>query len=245
MKKLIVLGLCAAFLAGCNEMGASRKTSLVTEKEKLSYALGSIFGMQAHAQLVARDSIDLDLAVFNQAFVEHYKMDSAKYLLSDSMVRVVLNDFSEKLRAEQMKKDSIANAKTLEEGRAFLAKNKTAEGVVTTESGLQYKVIAEGKGKSPADSAIVSVHYVGKLLDGSEFDSSIKRGQPSKFPINAVIPGWTELLKLMKVGGKVVAWIPSELAYGTYGRPPMIPGNSVLEFEVELLDIVAADSAQK
>ncbi len=245
MKKLIALGLCAAFLAGCNELGASRKTSLVTEKEKVSYALGSIFGMQAHAQLVARDSIDLDLNVFKQAFVEHYNQDSAKYLLSDSAVKAVLNDFSANLQAERQKKDSIASAKTLEEGLAFLAKNKTAEGVIVTESGLQYKVITEGKGESPNDSSTVSVHYTGKLLDGSEFDSSVKRGQPAEFPVRAVIPGWTELLKLMKVGGKVVAWIPSELAYGTYGRPPMIPGNSVLEFEVELLSVKAPDTAKK
>lgn len=245
MKKLIALGLCAAFLAGCNELGASRKTSLVTEKEKVSYALGSIFGMQAHALLVARDSIDLDLNVFKQAFVEHYNQDSAKYLLSDSAVKAVLNDFSANLQAERQKKDSIASAKTLEEGLAFLAKNKTAEGVIVTESGLQYKVITEGKGESPNDSSTVSVHYTGKLLDGSEFDSSVKRGQPAEFPVRAVIPGWTELLKLMKVGGKVVAWIPSELAYGTYGRPPMIPGNSVLEFEVELLSVKAPDTAKK
>lgn len=245
MKKLIVLGLCAAFLAGCNEIGLFRKTVLVTEKEKISYALGSIFGMQAHAQLVARDSIDLDLEVFKQAFVEHYNQDSAKYLLSDSALKAVLNDFSANLQAEHRKKDSIANAKTLEEGVAFLAKNKTAEGVVVTESGLQYKVITEGNGESPNDSSTVSVHYTGKLLNGSEFDSSIKRGQPAEFPVRAVIPGWTELLKLMKTGGKVVAWIPSELAYGTYGRPPMIPGNSVLEFEVELLGVKAPDSAKK
>lgn len=245
MKKLIAIGLCAAFFAGCNEFCASRKTSLVTEKEKVSYALGSVFGMQAHAQLVARDSIDLDLEVFKQAFVEHYNKDSAKYLLSDSAVKAVLNDFSVNLQAERQKKDSIASAKTLEEGLAFLAKNKTAEGVIVTESGLQYKVITEGKGESPNDSSTVSVHYTGKLLDGSEFDSSVKRGQPAEFPVRAVIPGWTELLKLMKAGGKVVAWIPSELAYGTYGRPPMIPGNSVLEFEVELLSVKAPDSAKK
>ncbi len=245
MKKLIALGLCAAFFVGCNEIGSARKTSLVTEKEKVSYALGSIFGMQAHAQLVARDSIDLDLEVFKQAFVEHYNQDSAKYLLSDSLVKVVLNDFSANIQAERKKKDSIANAKTLEEGVAFLSKNKTAEGVVVTASGLQYKVIAEGAGETPNDSSTVSVHYTGKLLDGSEFDSSVKRGQPAEFPVRAVIPGWTELLKLMKVGGKVVAWIPSELAYGVYGRPPMIPGNSVLEFEVELLSVKAPDSAKK
>ncbi len=201
--------------------------------------------MQAHAQLVARDSIDLDLDVFKQAFVEHYNRDSAKYLLSDSLVKEVLNDFSAKLQAERKKKDSIASAKTLEEGVAFLAKNKTVEGVIVTASGLQYKVIAEGTGESPNDSSTVSVHYTGKLLDGSEFDSSVKRGQPAEFPVRAVIPGWTELLKLMKTGGKVVAWIPSELAYGTYGRPPMIPGNSVLEFEVELLSVKAPDSAKK
>ena len=240
MKKLLALGMAAALLAGCNDLGAkSGKTSLVTEKDKYSYALGANFGSQAHYQLVTRDSVALDLDAFYQGFKERYLADSANYLMNDSLVYATLNAFSQDLQKKKMEKDSIASAKNLAEQEEFLAKNKTAEGVITTESGLQYKVITEGNGAIPTDSSIVSVHYTGTLLNGKEFDSSVKRGQPAEFPVGAVIPGWTELLKLMKVGGKVQAWIPSALGYGPSGRQPMIPGNSLLIFEVELLEIKA------
>ena len=246
MKKLIAIGLCAAFLAGCDCIGGGAgKTALVTEKDNYSYAIGANFGMQAHGQLVARDSIDLDLDAFFQGFKDRYFQDSTKYLLNDSAVLAVLNDFSQKLQQKKISKDSAIAAKNLADQEAFLAQNKTAEGVITTESGLQYKVITEGKGEIPTDSSIVTVHYAGKLLDGKEFDSSIKRGQPAEFPVKAVIPGWTELLKTMKVGGKVEAWIPSNLAYGPNGRQPLIPGNSLLVFEVELLGVKAPAAPAK
>lgn len=238
MKKLLALGLCSLFFFGCNEMGAT-KSKLVTEKDKYSYALGAHFGTQAHYQLVQRDSIDLDLAVFMQAFMERYKQDSSKYLMNDSLVFATLNEFSQKIQQEKLAKDSVAAVKNLEEETAFLAKNKSEAGVVTTASGLQYKIITEGKGATPGDSSIVTVNYEGKLLNGQEFDSSIKRGQPAEFPIAAVIPGWTEMLKLMKVGEKVQVWIPSALAYGPRGRQPQIPGNSLLSFEMELLGVKA------
>lgn len=247
MKKWIVLGLSFALFVGCDEMNSTvGKKSLVTEKDRYSYAIGANFGEQAYNQMVARDSIDLDMNAFYQGFKDRYAHNSSAYLMNDSTVMVVLNEFSMKLMQQKMTKDSIASAKNLAEQEAFLAKNKAAEGVVTTESGLQYKVIAEGSGETPADTSIVSVHYTGKLLDGKEFDSSVKRGQPAEFPVKAVIPGWTELLKLMKVGGKVQAWIPSQLGYGPNGRPG-IPGNSLLEFEVELLGIkkVEAPAAQQ
>ncbi len=243
MKKWIVLGLSFALFVGCDQLcSKSGKKSLVTEKDKYSYSIGANFGMQAYTQMVARDSIDLDMDAFIQGFKDRYEHDSTKYLMNDSMVGAALNEFSMKLMQQKISKDSIAAAKNLAEQEAFLAKNKTAEGVVTTESGLQYKVIVEGTGETPTDSSIVSVHYTGKLLDGKEFDSSIKRGQPAEFPVKAVIPGWTELLKLMKVGGKAQAWIPSQLGYGPNGRPGVIPGNSLLEFEVELLGIKKAEA---
>ncbi len=241
MKKTLVLGLCAVFFFGCNEFcQKSGKASLATEKENVSYAIGANFGIQAYHQMVVRDSIDLDMDAFYQGFKDRYSQDSSKYLMNDSMVSVTLQEFSMKLMQEKMKKDSVVAAKAMEEQEAFLAKNKTAEGVVVTESGLQYKVITAGTGETPTDSSVVSVHYTGKLLNGTEFDSSIKRGQPAEFPVKAVIPGWTELLKLMKVGGKVQAWIPSNLAYGPSGRPGTIPGNSLLVFEVELLGVKAS-----
>ena len=239
-KVIVAAGALALVLTGCDQLcpnqGPKTKTALVTEKDKYSYALGAHFGNQAQFQLVTRDSIDLDLDLFIQAFVERYKQDSAKYLMADSTIFQTLTELSQSRQAEKARKDSIAAANNKAAGEAFLAQNKTAEGVVTTESGLQYKVMTEGTGVTPSDSDVVKVHYTGTLLDGTKFDSSIDRGEPLEFPIGAVIPGWTEMLKLMKVGEKVTAWIPSDLAYGPRGRGPQIPGNSMLIFEMELID---------
>ena len=237
-KVIVAAGALALLLTGCDQLcqGPKTKTALVTEKDKYSYALGAHFGNQAQFQLVTRDSIDLDLDLFIQAFVERYKQDSAKYLMADSTIFQTLTELSQSRQAEKARKDSIAAAENKAKGEAFLAKNKTAEGVVTTESGLQYKVITEGTGVTPSDTDVVKVHYTGTLLDGTKFDSSVDRGEPLEFPIGAVIPGWTEMLKLMKVGEKVTAWIPSDLAYGPRGRGPQIPGNSLLVFEMELID---------
>ena len=243
-KVIVAAGALALLLTGCDQLcqGPKTKTALVTEKDKYSYALGAHFGNQAHFQLVTRDSIDLDLDLFIQAFVERYNQDSAKWLMADSVIFQTLTDLSQARQAEKAKKDSIAAANNKAAGEAFLAQNKTAEGVVTTESGLQYKVITEGTGATPVDGDIVKVHYTGTLLDGTKFDSSVDRGEPLEFPIGAVIPGWTEMLKLMKVGEKVTAWIPSDLAYGPRGRGPQIPGNSTLVFEMELIDTRSADA---
>ncbi len=242
IRMLLAVGLCSVVLFGCNEMGgAASKKALVTEKDKYSYALGAHFGTQAHFQLVQRDSIDLDLAVFVQAFMERYNQDSVKYLMTDSVVFATLNDFSMKKQQEKVAKDSVAAIANLTAQKTFLDKNKTEAGVITTASGLQYKIITQGAGAVPGDSSIVTVHYTGTLLDGKKFDSSIDRGQPAEFPIAAVIPGWTEMLKLMKVGTKVQAWIPSELGYGPRGRMPMIPGNSLLVFDMELLGAKSAN----
>ena len=245
-KLIVAAGAIAMLMGGCDQFcadqGSSAKKNLVTDKDRYSYALGAHFGNQAHFQLVTRDSIDLDIDLFIQAFKERYMQDSAKYLMTDSVVFANLMELQQKNNEERAKKDSIANEERKAAGAAFLATNKTAEGVVTTESGLQYKVITEGTGATPGDSDIVKVHYTGTLLDGTKFDSSVDRGQPLEFPINAVIPGWTEMLKLMKVGEKVTAWIPSDLAYGPFGRPPQIPGNSMLIFEMELIETHAAEA---
>ena len=238
-KMILAVGALAMLMTGCEpcKSAVAEKTSLVTEKDKYSYALGAHFGNQARYQLVTRDSIDLDLDLFIQAFKERYNSDSAKFLMNDSVIMETLNKLSADRQAEKVRKDSIAAAKNKADGEAFLAANKTAEGVVTTESGLQYKVITEGTGATPTDNDKVKVHYTGTLLDGTKFDSSVDRGQPLEFPVTAVIAGWTEMLKLMKVGAKVVAWIPSDLAYGPRGNRA-IPGNSVLKFEMELIDVI-------
>ncbi len=244
-KLILAAGAFAMLMTGCDlcKSASAEKTSLVTEKDKYSYALGAHFGNQARFQLVTRDSIDLDLDLFIQAFKERYNEDSAKFLMNDSIIMETLNKLSEDRQAEKARKDSIAAAKNKADGEAFLASNKTAEGVVTTASGLQYKIVTEGTGATPTDEDKVKVHYTGTLLDGNKFDSSVDRGQPLEFPVTAVIPGWTEMLKLMKVGEKVIAWIPSELAYGPRGNRA-IPGNSVLKFEMELLEVIPPAKAE-
>lgn len=138
--------------------------------------------------------------------------------------------------AKRDQKTTQASAAEKAKGEAFLNTNRAAEGVKETPSGLQYKVITEGGGDSPSSEDVVEVHYTGKLLDGTVFDSSVERGQPVKFPLNGVIPGWTEGLQLMKPGAKYILYIPSSLAYGDRGTGP-IPGGATLIFEVELLSI--------
>ena len=199
--------------------------TIITQGTTASYALGAYLGKQVHDQVVARDSINLNIDVFCQAFKIRFKENSAKYLLNDEEAHAILLDASKRKDAERRRANDD-----------FLVKNKKAKGVTTTKSGLQYKVIAKGKGATPSSTDIVKVHYTGTLINGKKFDSSFDRGEPLEFKVDAVIPGWTEMLELMKVGEKVIAWIPPHLAYGEDGRPPKIPGHSVLVFEMELLD---------
>jgi FKBP-type peptidyl-prolyl cis-trans isomerase FkpA len=143
-------------------------------------------------------------------------------------------------KKEMEGKMAEAGTKSKKVGEDFLAGNKSKEGVKTTPSGLQYKVLKEGKGAKPKATDVVKVHYRGTLVDGTEFDSSYKRGEPIEFPLNGVIKGWTEGVQLMTPGSKYQFFIPSELAYGEEGRPPTIPGNSALIFEVELIEVKPA-----
>ncbi len=148
----------------------------------------------------------------------------------------VFRELNVALSEEQAAKADAEAIDNLEKGTAFLEENGKKEGVITTESGLQYEVITKGDGKIPADTSVVNVHYEGKLLDGTIFDSSYERGEPISFPLNQVIPGWTEGLQLMPVGSTYMLYIPSNLGYGSQTSGP-IPGNSVLIFKVELLGI--------
>jgi FKBP-type peptidyl-prolyl cis-trans isomerase len=138
-----------------------------------------------------------------------------------------------------------AGATAKAEGDAFLAENAKKEGVKSTPSGLQYKVLTEGDGAMPAATDTVKVHYTGTFIDGKKFDSSVDRGEPATFGVDQVIPGWTEALQLMKVGSKWQLAIPSDLAYGPQGRGAQMPPNSVLLFDVELIEIVKAEAAAK
>ncbi len=150
----------------------------------------------------------------------------------------IMKDFQGKLRAAAQAESARRSSANLAAGKEFLQKNAKKEGVVTTASGLQYQVLREGQGDSPKADDVVRVHYEGSLLDGTVFDSSIRRGEPAEFPLNQVISGWTEALQLMKKGGKARLFIPPELAYGTRGAGGMIGPDSTLIFDVELLDIL-------
>jgi FKBP-type peptidyl-prolyl cis-trans isomerase len=224
--------LAAATVAAFGVSGvAFAKDKLETERDKVSYMVG----MQIGASL-QQIKDEVDLPVLFQAIETTLKAGTP--LLSAEDAQEVQKSFAERLQSKHAAEQAAAAKKNKDEGEAFMAQNKGKKGVSTTASGLQYQVVTQGKGAKPAATDTVSVHYTGTLLDGTKFDSSVDRGQPATFALNAVIPGWTEALQLMPVGSKYTLWIPSELAYGDRGTPGPIGPNATLKFEVELLEIV-------
>jgi FKBP-type peptidyl-prolyl cis-trans isomerase len=205
---------------------AANSAPLESDKEKISYAIGQQIGTQIKSQ-----GVDIDIATFTRS-IEGAVQGKPSELNAEEIQAAML-----KLRDNamaKMKKEADENAV---KGKKFLDENKAKPGVKVTASGLQYKVVKEGTGPQPKASDKVKVHYKGTLLDGTEFDSSYKRNQPAEFPLQGVIKGWTEGIPLMKTGSTYTFYIPAELAYGPQGRPG-IPGNSVLTFDVELLEIL-------
>ncbi|MFO0952879.1 MAG: FKBP-type peptidyl-prolyl cis-trans isomerase [Isosphaeraceae bacterium] len=200
-------------------------------KSKASYGLGLSLGKNLKAQ-----SVDIDPELLARGLKDG--LTGAKPMLTDEQIQAVMQEFQQQLVAKRMEASKVAAEKNLKDGEAFLAANKAKPGVVTLPSGLQYKVVKEGTGKTPKATDTVSTHYTGTLLDGTKFDSSVDRGQPASFPVNGVIKGWTEALQLMKVGAKWQLFIPSGLAYGPNPPPgsPIGP-NSVLVFDIELLGV--------
>jgi len=164
-------------------------------------------------------------------------MSGGKTLMTDQEYVATMTAFKQEMSQRQIAKMKEMSDKNLKDGEQFLAENKTREGVVTLPSGLQYKVIKEGAGKTPKSTDTVTVNYKGTLINGTEFDSSYRRGQPATFPVKGVIPGWIEALQLMKEGAKWELYIPSNLAYGEKGAGRTIPPNSALIFEVELISV--------
>ncbi len=211
--------------------GVAFGQELTTEKDKISYMVG----MQIGGSLTQiKDEIDVNVVI--QAMQSALRGEEPK--LSQEEAMALQQTFAQKLQGKREAEMQAMAGKNKAEGEAFLAKNKSEKGVSTTASGLQYQVVNAGSGAKPAATDTVKVHYVGTLLDGTKFDSSVDRGEPAQFALNAVIPGWTEALQLMPVGAKYTLWIPSELAYGDRGTPGPIGPNATLRFEVELIEIV-------
>src|SRR2546428_12719221 len=200
-------------------------------KEKASYSIGVSIGKNFKAQ-----GADLNLEIVLQGMKD--AVEGKKTLMTDQEIQETMMSFSAQVRAKAQEKQKEAGQKNRKEGEAFLAENQKKEGVKTTPSGLQYKVITMGTGPKPTTNDTVVTHYRGTLIDGTEFDSSYKRGEPATFPVTGVIKGWTEALQLMPVGSKWQLVIPSNLAYGQNGPPGSpIGSNSTLNFEIEVTSI--------
>jgi FKBP-type peptidyl-prolyl cis-trans isomerase FklB len=206
---------------------------LKTQKDKNSYAIGMFYGNQLHQNGVDLDVIDP--AIFARALKD--ALSGSKALLTPEEQRALLTQLQTDMRAKQQAKMQQLGVANKTAGEAFLAENKTKNGVVTTASGLEYKVLQEGTGPRPTADDTVVCNYRGTLIDGTEFDSSYKHGQPATFPVKGVIKGWTEALQLMPVGSKWQLVLPPDLAYGDRGAGPQIGPNATLVFEVELLSI--------
>ena len=217
--------------------------TLKTQKDKTSYAIGMNIGAGVAAKL-KQQPLDVDQAVLLRGFKD--ALAGSKTLLTEEEERTVLTQLSTEARKkqeEQMKVAADANKKV---GDEFLAANKTKDGVVTLPSGLQYKILTEGTGPKPTPADTVTCNYRGTLINGTEFDSSYKRGQPASFPVTGVIKGWTEALQLMPVGSKWQLFVPPDLGYGDRGADPRsgIGPGAALIFEVELLSIQSKDQGK-
>jgi FKBP-type peptidyl-prolyl cis-trans isomerase FklB len=204
---------------------------LKDQKDKVSYSIGLNIGFNFKKQNVDLNP-DALLAGVKDALAD-------KPQLTEQQVKETMAAFSKDMTDKQKQ----AGEKNRAEGEKYLADNKKKDGVKTTASGLQYKVLKDGSGASPTANDTVTVNYRGTLIDGTEFDSSYKRGEPATFPVSGVIKGWTEALQLMKKGAKYQLFIPATLAYGDRGAPPDIQPNSTLIFEVELMDVKSAGGA--
>ena len=232
MRLAIAALLACALTSGLTAAPAwaQDKSALQTPQDKVSYSIGLSVGRNLKSQ---------DVAVSADKFMLGLR-DALKgegQLLTDEEVREVMFAYQMERRTKQMEAQEKAGEASKKEGEDYLAANKKKKGVKTTASGLQYKVLKEGNGKMPAAESIVTAHYKGTLIDGTEFDSSYARGQPAQFPLNGVIAGWSEALQLMKVGAKHQVWIPAELAYGTQGAGARIGPHTMLIFEIELIAI--------
>lgn len=236
--KLSFFTLLAILASACTNQATGqlgRDLKLASRLDSVSYGIGSDVGgnLKMNLEQAGLDSLNID-ALFigmRDAMDSNMRFDLEK-------IKATVHAYMLDAQKAAMAKQQAEAEATLAEGTKFLAENGKKPGMVTTASGLQYEVLQMGKGPKPAAEETVKVHYKGTLINGKQFDSSYDRGEPAEFPVNAVIPGWTEALQLMPVGSRWKLYIPSDLAYGPQGAGQDIPGNSTLIFEVELLDIV-------
>ena len=237
MKKVSVLVATAIVAMGmvttsCESQ--SSKATLKTAADSVSYAIGISTGAGYKENLKTLPGEPANVDDLIAGFIQGIKGETSAMKMTPDEAQAYVQEYFMMATARDAQ-----NNKT--EGEEFLANNKSKKGVITTESGLQYEVITEGTGERPSETDKVKVHYKGTLLDGTVFDSSLDRGEPAEFPVNAVIKGWTEALQLMPVGSKYVVWIPADLAYGERGAGQDIKPNSALVFEIELLGIDKAE----
>ena len=225
-NSLIVLALFLAFWP----LALAADVQLKDQKDKVSYSIGLDIGTTLKRQV-----IEVNEELLNTGIQDG--LSGKKPLLSEDQVKETMAVFQKEILAKQAEAKKAAAAKNSAEAMKFLAENKTKQDVKTTASGLQYKILKEGSGPTPKPTDTVKVNYRGTVLDGTEFDSSSKRGEPASFPVNRVIKGWTEALQLMKVGSKYQLFIPADLAYGGRGAGSDIGPNAMLIFDVELLGI--------
>ncbi|MFM7157098.1 MAG: FKBP-type peptidyl-prolyl cis-trans isomerase [Bacteroidota bacterium] len=212
-----------------SDKGASMK--LENQKDKASYSIGVSIGKNLKDQ-----KVDISTDILVKGLLDAYT--GAKTQMTEKEMGDCLTQFQQEIMAKAQEEAAKKGGENKTKGEKFLAENKNKPGVKTTASGLQYSVISEGSGPKPTASSTVKVHYTGKLLDGTTFDSSVDRGEPVEFPLNGVIKGWTEGVQLMNKGSKYKFYIPAELAYGERGAGNAIGPNETLVFEVELLEIV-------
>lgn len=225
MKKL-----CIALMVVVLASTSGFATTIETEAQKVGYAIGMNIGMSMKMQ-----QLDIDPDQVAAGLLAAFKGETT--LLSEEEMAQILMAFQQQMQAREMEMMAAESARNAQESMAYLEENSKKKDVVTTASGLQYKVLTQGNGASPQSNSTVDVHYRGTLVDGTEFDSSYSRGEPATFPVGNVIPGWTEALQLMKEGDKWEITIPAELAYADQGAPPVIPPSAALIFEVELLKV--------
>jgi len=232
MKKITSLLIFLSFFSFVFAQQKKEEKPQPYDKEKASYVLGYSIGKN-----FSDNSIEVNVNTFIEALKKALEKQPSKFTDQESMKIMQSVDSHVKNKREAISK--VQGEKNMKEATEFLKKNKSQKGVLETNSGLQYLILKEGKGAKPKATDTVKVHYVGTLLSGKEFDSSLKRGTPAEFGVNQVIPGWTEALQLMTVGSKYKLFIPPKLAYGEFAPPgSIIEKNSLLVFEVELLDVV-------